>query len=87
MVNLNKDGNSYIKTQEVKNLPAPYSISGNWKLALEGKDFLKIRKIMISLTSWTEDPKTKHFSGTGCYELGFNLPADYIKAILNLSFI
>jgi len=45
MVNLNKDGNSYIKTQEVKNLPAPYSISGNWKLALEGKDFLKIRKL------------------------------------------
>jgi len=39
---------------------------------------------MTSLTSWTEDPKTKHFSGTGCHELDFNLPADYIKSDIEL---
>jgi len=84
MINLNKDGNSYIKTEEVKDLPAPYSISGSWRLTFEGKDFPKITKTITSLTSWTKDPKTKYFSGTARYELDFNLPTDYIKSNIEL---
>ena len=31
------------------------------------------------LSDWTKDPQTKHFSGTGRYELEFNVPEEYIS--------
>ena len=71
-------------SKEVTGLPAPYTISGTWKLVLEGKGFPKIEKSLIRLISWTEDPKTRHFSGTGRYEIDFNLPGEYIQEDIKL---
>ena len=34
------------------------------------------------MQSWTEDPRTQHFSGTGHYELDFEIPSEYVSADL-----
>ena len=72
------DGKLVCKTVPVTNIPAPFLISGQWMLSLAGKDFPQINKTMKKLTSWTDDPKTRHFSGTGKYEIQFDLPKEYV---------
>ncbi len=62
----------------VEGLPARFEISGRWKLELEGRDFPRREKILDRLESWTEDPATRHFSGTGITGIDFELPASYI---------
>ena len=66
------------KTVEIRDLPAPFNITGNWKLTLEGQNFSKIELTITTLDSWIENPKTQHFSGTGIYEIEFDLPAQYL---------
>jgi hypothetical protein len=68
----------------VQGIPAPYHISGNWKMELEGKQFPKITRTTQVLSSWTEVATTRHFSGTGKYETGFELPAAYVNTGLEL---
>ena len=57
-------------------------------MVLEGHGFEKLEKRMSQLRSWAEDPQTKHFSGTGRYELDFEVPGEYVgrnlEAILDL---
>jgi len=62
----------------VDRLPASFLISGNWKLELtmEGKELFHIKT--DTLFSWTNRPETRHFSGTGHYEISFELPASYV---------
>jgi len=80
------NGVSYIRTggsgkkrgrQEAvtKDLPAPLDISGEWQVTFEGYKFPKLVKKMPLLRSWTDDPDTRHFSGTARYELEFDVPA------------
>jgi len=80
------NGVSYIRTgglgkkpgrQEAvtKDLPAPLDISGEWQVTFEGYKFPKLVKKMAVLHSWTDDPDTRHFSGTARYELEFEVPA------------
>jgi len=80
------NGVSYIRTggsgkkrgrQEAvtKDLPAPLDISGEWQVTFEGYKFPKLVKKMPVLRSWTDDPDTRHFSGTARYELEFDVPA------------
>lgn len=71
------------QTVIVRDLPAPFRIQGDWQLTLENSDFPQISKTLKNLTSWTADPRTKHFSGKGRYEIEFTLPAEY----LNLDFV
>lgn len=66
------------KTNTVTDIPSPFVMSGNWQLILEGKDFPRLEKSLTYLTSWTDDPQTRHFSGTGRYEIDFDLPSNYI---------
>ncbi len=69
---------------EVHGIPAPFAIEGEWQLTLEGKDFPHYETILNRLESWTQNPETKHFSGTGAYAISFALPAEYISKDLRL---
>ena len=71
--------NSGIITEMVTDIPAPLGISGNWVLTLQGQNFPRVEKKQDVLSDWTKDPQTKHFSGTGRYELEFNVPEEYIS--------
>lgn len=78
-------------SQKVSGVPAPYAVSGDWRLVLEGRDFARMEKALSHLASWTKDPDTKHFSGTGRYDLDFDLPEQYldhdIQLILDLGHV
>ena len=65
---------------EVTGLPAPFEITGNWHMELKGKDFPAYQKITDHLVSWSDEPLTKAFSGTGSYNIDFTLPADYLTS-------
>jgi hypothetical protein len=67
------------RTIRVEGIPASYTIAGAWQLTLGGT-----QKQMRRLESWTGDPATKHFSGTGVYKATFELPASYIAPDLRL---
>jgi hypothetical protein len=78
-VTLNVDGRIRTGTLRASGLPAPYILSGSWTLTLEGKGFPRMQKTLSNLSSWTQDRNTKHFSGTGRYELDFELPESYVE--------
>ncbi len=65
-------------TSVVADLPAPFNLSGNWQIVLQGKDFPLYQKTTNRLTSWSDDNSTKTFSGTGSYTLDFDLPGNYL---------
>jgi hypothetical protein len=62
-----------LKVAEKQQLPFP--IVGNWKMKLEGYGFDTFETVTNKLTSWTDAPRTKYFSGTGRYEIEFTLSA------------
>jgi len=62
-----------------KKLPEPIAISGDWRMKLEGYGFETFETNTMKLTSWTDSPRTTHFSGTGRYETGFTLHANQIE--------
>lgn len=57
-------------------LPAPLPIAGTWQMKLAGYGFEEFATNTPALASWTDSPRTAHFSGTGRYEIEFALPAD-----------
>ena len=63
-------------------------VAGNWKMKLEGYGFETFETNINLLNSWTDEPRTKHFSGTGRYETEFSIAANQIvkegKIILDL---
>ena len=69
---------------DVQALPAPYEIAGKWNLVLEGNGFPRTEETLARLTSWTDDPATEHFSGTGRYTTTFDLPESYVAPDLLL---
>lgn len=83
-IEINSKGKKTIKTVQINDIPAPLHIDGEWKLTLEGKDFPRKTENISSLSSWTKDEKTKHFSGTGEYEITFEVPSSWIDKHLNL---
>lgn len=72
------NGNKRTAQATVSGLPEPLALNGTWKISLEGYRFPKFEADVSQLASWTDDPRTRHFSGTGRYELDFNLSADYV---------
>ena len=76
------DGDS--KAVVAKDIPAPFILSGEWRLILEGRGFPRLEKTLRHLDSWTKDPKTESFSGTGRYEIEFDLPTEYCADDLRL---
>lgn len=80
-----KSGNLEKKiTSVVSGIPAPYLISGKWEIELIGKEFPLFTKQSDSLYSWTDDPLTRNFSGTGRYENTFDLSTSYINKEIKL---
>ncbi len=77
------DDKAMVRTN-VDDIPAPYRVTGDWQLVLEGTGFPRTASTLSRLMSWTADPRTKHFSGTGRYEITFDLPASYIADDLQL---
>jgi len=64
---------------QVSDLPEPSPVSGAWQMVLEAYGFERFERKVSQLASWTEDPRTQHFSGTGRYELDFQVPAAYVR--------
>jgi hypothetical protein len=77
-------GRSRAAMLAVSDLPGPFPLQGKWKLVLEARNFLRVEKEITRLESWTADPQTRHFSGTGVYELNFDLPKQYAREDLEL---
>ena len=70
---------SEISKKSVK-LPEPVLISGAWKMKLEGFGFDTFETNTNKLISWTDSPRTEHFSGTGRYETEFSLTSNQVTA-------
>ena len=83
-----KNGQSKTARLMVSGLPEPLAVSGAWRLTLEGHRFEKVQEEVSQLKSWTEDPRFEHFSGTGRYEIDFQVPREYVasglEAVLEL---
>ncbi len=65
----------------VQGIPPPFDLSGPWKMTLADAG---VDTVLTHLESWTAHTATRHFSGAGCYEFHFTLPADYLVAPLRL---
>ncbi|MFH1742862.1 MAG: glycosyl hydrolase [bacterium] len=83
-VTLVRNGQEFNRSANIDSVPSPLLIDNPWKLTLEGRDFPRIEMELTQLTSWTEDPATKHFSGMGIYEVYFEIPDMYISDDINL---
>ncbi len=68
----------------VDGIPAIFDISGKWKMELSGVDFPAVIRQLDFLKSWTDDPQTMNFSGTGRYEINFRLPPEYVNKDLDI---
>jgi len=68
-------------TSSIHGLPSPLCISGSWQLTLESEHFEKTERELFLLRSWTDDPGTRHFSGTGRYEILFDMPGNNLEKL------
>jgi hypothetical protein len=75
---VHSSGQSKSYVSEVVGLPSPFVVSGSWQMELKGNEFPLYRKTTDHLTSWSENERTKTFSGTGRYNIDFTLPAEYL---------
>ena len=75
---VDNNGQQMTHSVTVTGIPAPFTISGHWRMILEGNGFAKSDTTLTHLYSWVENPRTKHFSGTGRYAIDFELPDDYL---------
>ena len=69
----------------VEGIPAPHRLAGPWQLSMEGPGFPRFETSLDELASWTDDPRTKHFSGTATYHTTFTLPEAYLQEDIRLS--
>jgi hypothetical protein len=81
---VNSGGQEKKVTSVVSGIPASLQVSGKWKMELKGNEFSAFTKETEELSSWVEDPATRNFSGTGRYEITFQLPAEYLKKDIKL---
>ncbi|MBZ5563215.1 MAG: hypothetical protein LAP13_12455 [Acidobacteriia bacterium] len=63
----------------VKDLPAPFEITGEWLVTFQAYKFPKLTKRMPVLHSWSDDSDTRNFSGTARYELEFEIPTGLLE--------
>ncbi len=65
----------------VNGVPPPFELAGPWRMTLPD---IGVDTVLTHLVSWTVHPATRHYSGAGCYEIHFTLPADYADTPLRL---
>ncbi|MDP4285166.1 MAG: glycosyl hydrolase [Bacteroidota bacterium] len=81
---IKSDNREKMITTVVSGIPTPTLISGSWKIELKGKGFSTFTRQSDSLYSWADDPATRDFSGTGRYEIDFQLTSEYVNKKLKL---
>ena len=59
-------------------------LDGEWKMKLSGHGFEDFESTVEALESWTESPRTRHFSGTGVYETSFSLSEEELRTTRRL---
>ncbi|MBK0381940.1 hypothetical protein I5M32_03125 [Pedobacter sp. SD-b] len=66
---------------EVKNLDAPFAISGKWKVAFNKAQGFGGEVEFENLIDWKDHPKDsiKYYSGTATYYKSFTIKADFLK--------
>jgi hypothetical protein len=70
-------GTYYVETashrlEKVASLPGPLTLTGPWNLQFDSTS--GVSEMISVLRSWTEDPKTEHFSGSCTYSTEVNVP-------------
>ena len=65
---------------QIDGIPAPLNIAGKWELKLGDN----AAEELDHLYSWTDNPQMRHFSGTGTYDLDFNLSGAYVNENIRL---
>jgi hypothetical protein len=84
-------GEIHRQQSQIKDLPAPLEITGDWRVTFEAYKFPKLVKQMPVLQSWIDNDDTRHFSGTARYELEFEIPASFLlkgrKLMLDLGIV
>ncbi|MEN8193452.1 MAG: glycosyl hydrolase [Bacteroidota bacterium] len=78
------DFNEKFITEDITDIPTPLVINGKWEMTLESEHFPKVEKKLNYLTSWSDESDTKYFSGTGRYQIIFNLSVEYIDSSIKL---
>ena len=79
---VSQPGAYYVETaagrlvQTVASLPEPLALSGPWNLHFDSP--LGISETISTLRSWTEDPRSEYFSGSGTYSTEVNVPSSYL---------
>jgi len=71
-------------SRQVEAIPPALEISGPWRLALEGVRFPRRELVPDRLISWVEREDLQFFSGTGTYEIEFDLPPAYVAPGIEL---
>jgi hypothetical protein len=66
------------KSVSVEDLPASFTISGEWKLSFPGTELSRFDTTLAHLISWTENERIRHFSGTATYDISFELSQNYL---------
>lgn len=74
-----KNGKPFERSSTITDIPAPFTISGEWEMTLEGKEFPLYEKTLDHLISWSDDASTRNFSGTGSYDINFSLPDNWLR--------
>jgi len=75
---LKRNKDKFSGTIKIEDITVPYIVSGNWRLEVAEKNRTLLDTTLTQLVSWTEIPRIRHFSGTGFYELSFDLPEKYL---------
>lgn len=75
---VDRNGRQTTHSVMVTDIPAPFTISGCWRMILEGNGYPESEYALTDLYSWVDNPRTKHFSGTGRYAIDFELPGEYL---------
>ncbi|MEI6606526.1 MAG: glycosyl hydrolase [Verrucomicrobiota bacterium] len=65
---------------ERRAVPEPLVITGTWQMKLAGYGFSTYETTCNVLASWTDSPRTCHFSGTGHYQISFDVPIERLAA-------
>ena len=71
-----------------RTVPESWELTGSWNLLLEGYGFETWQTNLTALASWTDQPRTRHFSGTGRYEREFTITPEHwvdgVRMVLDL---
>lgn len=69
---------------DVRGVPAPFRVSGTWRLSAANAGDAPVETKLPVLFSWTGIPGLQDFSGTADYAIAFDLPEEYVTESIEL---